>query len=74
MLRCNMSLKIHFLHLHLNFPNDNSAGLCDEHCERFHGDHSHEKEISGQIERVHVSILLRDINKERATLIPQAAS
>ncbi|UYV75034.1 hypothetical protein LAZ67_12002195 [Cordylochernes scorpioides] len=33
---CNMSLKIHFLHSHLDFFPDNLGAVIDEHGERFH--------------------------------------
>lgn len=35
-LGCNMSLKIHFLHSHLNFFKENLGAVSDEHGERFH--------------------------------------
>ena len=35
---CRMSLKIHFLHSHLNFFRPNLGAVCDEHGERFHKD------------------------------------
>lgn len=35
---CNMSLKIHFLHSHLDFFPDNLGDVSDEHGERFHQD------------------------------------
>ncbi|UYV82630.1 hypothetical protein LAZ67_22000257 [Cordylochernes scorpioides] len=35
-LGCNMSLKIHFLHSHLDFFPDNLGAVSDEHSERFH--------------------------------------
>ena len=35
---CNMSLKIHFLHSHLDFFPDNCGMVSDEHGERFHQD------------------------------------
>ncbi|UYV61228.1 hypothetical protein LAZ67_1003968 [Cordylochernes scorpioides] len=35
-LGCNMSLKIHFLHSHLDFFPDNLGVVSDEHGERFH--------------------------------------
>ena len=35
-LGSRMSLKIHFLHQHLNFFSDNLGALSDEHGERFH--------------------------------------
>jgi hypothetical protein len=35
---CNMSLKIHFLHPHLDFFPQNLGAVSDEHGERFHQD------------------------------------
>ena len=35
---CRMSLKIHFLHSHLNFFRPNLGAVSDEHGERFHQD------------------------------------
>ena len=35
-LSCNMSLKIHFLHLHLDFFPKNLGAVSDEYGERFH--------------------------------------
>ena len=35
-LCCNMSLKIHFLHSHLDFFPENCGEVSDEHEERFH--------------------------------------
>ncbi|GBM80409.1 hypothetical protein AVEN_166261-1 [Araneus ventricosus] len=35
---CNMSLKIHFLHSHLDFFPENFGTVSDEHGERFHQD------------------------------------
>ncbi|UYV82762.1 hypothetical protein LAZ67_22000770 [Cordylochernes scorpioides] len=47
-LRCNMSLKIHFLHSHLDFFPDNLGAVSDEHGERFHQDiSSMEKRYQG---------------------------
>ncbi|UYV63997.1 hypothetical protein LAZ67_2006283 [Cordylochernes scorpioides] len=37
-LGCNMSLKIYFLHSHLDFFPDNLGAVSDEHGERFHQD------------------------------------
>ncbi|UYV84372.1 hypothetical protein LAZ67_X001961 [Cordylochernes scorpioides] len=37
-LGCNLSLKIHFLHSHLDFFPDNLGAVSDEHGERFHQD------------------------------------
>ena len=37
-LGCNMSLKIHFLHSHLDSFQENCGAVCDEHGERFHQD------------------------------------
>lgn len=35
---CNMSLKLHFLHSHLDFFPENMGSVSDEHGERFHQD------------------------------------
>lgn len=35
-LECNMSLKLHFLHSHLDFFPENLGAISDEHGERFH--------------------------------------
>ncbi|GBN24640.1 hypothetical protein AVEN_141940-1 [Araneus ventricosus] len=35
---CNMSLKIHFLHSHLEFYPENLGSVSDDHGERFHPD------------------------------------
>ena len=46
---CNMSIKIHFLHSHLNFFPDNLGQLSDEQGERFHQEMaSIEKRIDGK--------------------------
>jgi hypothetical protein len=37
-LGCNMSLKIHFLHSHMDFFPENCGALSDEHGERFYRD------------------------------------
>ena len=37
-LGCRMSVKIHFLHSHLDFFLDNLGDVSDEHGERFHQD------------------------------------
>jgi hypothetical protein len=37
-MKCNMSLKIHFLESHLDFFPDNLGAVSDEHGERFHQD------------------------------------
>ena len=46
---CNMSIKIHFLHSHLNFFPDNLGQFSDEQGERFHQEMaSIEKRIDGK--------------------------
>nr|CAH7720188.1 unnamed protein product [Callosobruchus chinensis]CAH7723644.1 unnamed protein product [Callosobruchus chinensis]CAH7723806.1 unnamed protein product [Callosobruchus chinensis]CAH7724224.1 unnamed protein product [Callosobruchus chinensis]CAH7724230.1 unnamed protein product [Callosobruchus chinensis] len=35
---CNISLKVHFLHSHLDFFPENLGAVYDEHGERFHQD------------------------------------
>ena len=37
-MNCNMSLKVHFLHSHLDFFPENLGDVSDEHGERFHQD------------------------------------
>ena len=37
-LGCRMSLKLHFLHSHLDFFRDNLGNVSEEHGERFHQD------------------------------------
>jgi len=37
-MRCNMSIKIHFLESRLDFFRENLGEVCDEHGERFHQD------------------------------------
>jgi hypothetical protein len=37
-LGCNMSLKLHFLHFHLDYFPENLGDLSDEHGKRFHQD------------------------------------
>ena len=37
-MKCNMSLKVHFLHSHLDFFPPNLGDVSDEHGERFHQD------------------------------------
>ena len=37
-MKCNMSLKVHFLHSHLDFFPSNFGDVSDEHGERFHQD------------------------------------
>ena len=49
-LGSNMSLKIHFLHSHLDFFPDNFGAVSDEHGERFHQDiSSTEKRYQGKL-------------------------
>lgn len=38
LLGCNMSVKVHFLHAHLNYFPDNLGDFTEEHDERFHQD------------------------------------
>lgn len=48
-LECNMSLKLHFLHSHLDFFPENLGAVSDEHGERFHQDiASIEKRYTGK--------------------------
>ena len=48
-LGCNMSLKIHFVHSHLDFSQENYGAVGDEHGERCHQDiFSMEKRYEGE--------------------------
>ena len=48
-LGCNMSLKIQFLHSHLDFLPENCGAVSEEHGERFHQDvSSMEKRYQGK--------------------------
>ncbi|UYV62446.1 hypothetical protein LAZ67_2000624 [Cordylochernes scorpioides] len=59
-LGCNMSLKIHFLHSHLDFFPDNLGAVSDEHGERFH------QAISSMEKRYQVKLqILREIEVEK---------
>lgn len=50
-LGCRMSLKIHFLHSHLDFFPRNLGAVSDEQGERFHQDlRSMEKRYQGKLE------------------------
>ncbi|UYV68164.1 CLPB [Cordylochernes scorpioides] len=55
-LGCNMSLKIHFLHSHLDFFPDNLGEVSDEHGERFHQD------ISSMEKRYQVAAYVKEIS------------
>jgi hypothetical protein len=47
---CNMSLKLHFLHSHLDFFPENLGAVFDEHGERIHQDNSKmEKRYQGKL-------------------------
>ncbi|UYV81282.1 hypothetical protein LAZ67_20000646 [Cordylochernes scorpioides] len=71
----NMSLKIHFLHSHLDFFPDNLGAVSDEHGERFHqAISSMEKRYQGaaKSERIHISpewsnYLIEAAGKDRAS-------
>ena len=65
-LGCNMSLKIHFLHSHLDFFPDNLRAVSDEHGERFYQQiFTMEKRYQGKLTTAmlgdHCWILKRDI-------------
>lgn len=52
-MNCNMSLKIHFLHSHLDFFPANMGDVSDEQGERFHQEIlSMEKRFAGKIEKI----------------------
>jgi hypothetical protein len=49
-LGCNVSLKIHFPHWHLDFFSENCGAVSDKHGERFHQDISSvEKRYQGKL-------------------------
>ncbi|KAJ8880203.1 hypothetical protein PR048_016669 [Dryococelus australis] len=48
-LGCNMSLKVHFLHLHLDSFPGNCSDVSDEQGERFHKDITIEKRYEGKL-------------------------
>ena len=37
-LRCNMSVKVHFLHSHLDYFSENLGAMSEDQGERFHRD------------------------------------
>jgi hypothetical protein len=54
-----MSLKIHFLHLHLDFSPSNLAAISGEHVRRFHqliSDNG--KVLQGKVESLYAGILV----------------
>ncbi|UYV73269.1 hypothetical protein LAZ67_10002412 [Cordylochernes scorpioides] len=55
-LGCNMSLKIHFLHSHLDFFPDNLGAVSDEHGERFHQDISSMEKRYQEISFVFITV------------------
>ena len=46
-LGCNMSLKIHFLHSHLDKFPENLEAASEEQCERFHQDIKEIERVTG---------------------------
>jgi len=63
-LGCNMSLKIHFLHSHLNFFPENCGAVNDEQGERFYQDSSSiEKRCQREVELCYAHRLLLDFGK-----------
>ncbi|UYV77929.1 hypothetical protein LAZ67_15002897 [Cordylochernes scorpioides] len=73
-LGCNMSLKIHFLHSHLDFFPDNLGANSDEHGERFHQDiSSMEKRYQGKWSPVMLAdycwTLKRDLPQAKAAAL-----
>jgi len=59
-----MSLKIHFLHSHLDFFPERSGAVSDENGERFHQDISSvEKRYRGKIELCYARRLLLNFGK-----------
>jgi hypothetical protein len=63
-LGCNMSLKIHFFHSHLDFFPENCGAVSDEHGEHFHQDiSSMEKRYTREMELCYARQLLLDFGK-----------
>lgn len=60
-----MSLKIHFLHSHLEFFPENLGAVSDEHGERFHQDIAHmEKRYNGKCSINMLADYCWEINRE----------
>jgi hypothetical protein len=53
-LGCNMSLKIHMLHSHLDFFPDNCGRVSDEHGDTFHQEIQRWKKVSEKVVHFHV--------------------
>ncbi|UYV76224.1 hypothetical protein LAZ67_13003088 [Cordylochernes scorpioides] len=70
-LGCNMSLKIHFLHSHLDFFPDNLGAVSDEHGERFHqAISSMEKRYQGSSRTKHITTKIHHLKDlQRITVI-----
>jgi hypothetical protein len=69
LLKCRMSLKLHYLHSHLNFFRPNLGDVSEEHGERFHQDiQSMEKRYQGRWNEAmmgdYIWCLIRDDDKE----------
>ena len=69
---CRMSLKIHFLHSHLNFFPPNLGAVSDEHGERFHQDitkmeSNYQGKWNPSMMGDFCSMLLRDIPEAKYT-------
>ena len=71
-LGCNMSLKIYFIHFHLDFFPGNCGAVSDEHWERFHQDIDSGEEIPRQVEPSDASRLLLVSDKRCSTCRIQA--
>jgi len=70
-LGCNMSLKIHFLHAHLDFCPENCGAMSDEHGERFHQDISLiEKRYQGKWNCVMLSDYCWTLARDAPTMEP----
>jgi len=68
-LGCNMSLKIHFHHTHLDFFPENCDAVCDERGERFHQDiFSMEKRYQGKWNCVMLADYCSTLAKDAPTM------
>jgi len=70
-LGCLMSLKVHFLHSHLDYFPENLGDVSEEQGERFHQDIKEMEKIPGKMERLNDARLLLDISKRPSRCFPQ---
>jgi len=66
-LRCSMSAKVHFLHIHVNYFPEKSEAMIEEQGESFHQDIKTIEKIPGMMEYQHVGRLLLVLRKRLLT-------